>query len=78
MVYELKAGDSLDNLLEEIKRKNREKEGKKKKNNFQFSIFNFQLKCYTILKFHYATFAAVEVIPGLMYAGWLSGWRPRY
>ncbi|MDR2233402.1 MAG: hypothetical protein LBE56_09805 [Tannerella sp.] len=31
MVYELKEGDSLDSLLEEIKRKNKENEGKRKK-----------------------------------------------
>ena len=31
MVYELKEGDSLADLLEEIKRNNRENEGKTKK-----------------------------------------------
>jgi hypothetical protein len=35
MIYELKEGDSLDVLLEEIKRKNKEKEGKKKKKTLE-------------------------------------------
>ena len=35
MVYELKESDNLADLLEEIKRKNREKEGKKEKKTLE-------------------------------------------
>ncbi|MDR2144983.1 MAG: hypothetical protein LBE91_00795 [Tannerella sp.] len=35
MVYELKEGDSLDSLLEEIKRKNKANGGKRKKKTLE-------------------------------------------